>query len=257
VEARLLDANNNTGAQRALFTAQLALADQTTWLPNVPWLAGAVGAANRQVQAAIDAVATRVEAISIGSPAFDPFVDLHWRSTTNNTLSLLGPQTVVGLQNLAALSFRSDLVPTGRNTSTTYPHGGIVVATEIPDPQTGLLQVVRLNGNVRRATGSQRWEWTLASTTRANLSKLVFPGDDGLLLVVRVGVVPRWLPGGQESDSTLSFESAFRILVGSSIIIDDFILGGIILDSVVTEHDITRGGVIRNGRIIGDFTRRG
>jgi hypothetical protein len=257
VEARLLDANNNTGAQRALFTAQLALADQTAWLPNVPWLTGAVGAANRQVQAAIDTIATRIEAISIGTPAFDPFVDLHWRSTTNNALTILGPQTVVGLQNLAALSFRSDLVPAGRNTSTTYPHGGIVVAAEIPDPQTGLLQVVRLNGNVRRATSGQRWEWTLASSTRANLANLVSPFDDGLLLVVRVGVVPRWLPGGQEGDSTLSFESAFRILVGSRILIDDFILDGIILDRVVTEHDIMRGGVIRNGRIIGDFTRRG
>ncbi len=268
VEARLLDANNNAGTQRALFTAQLALADQTSWLPNVPWLAGVVGAANRQVQAAIDAIATRVEAISIGSPAFDPFVDLQWRSTTN-TLSALGPQTVVALQSLAALSFRSDLVPEGR-TSTTYPHGGIVVTAEIPDPQTGFLQVVRLDGNVRRATDSKRWEWTLASETRANLGDLLVPSDgakrtnignlaalavDGLLLVVRISVVPRWLPGGQEDDSTLSFESAFRILVGKGLVIDDYILEGAIRDSVAIEGKIMRGGVIRDGHIIGDFTR--
>jgi hypothetical protein len=255
VEARLLDANNNAGAQRALFTAQLAIADQTSWLPNVPWLAGVVGAANRHVQAAIDALANRVEAISIGSPAFDPFVDLRWRSTTN-TLSALSPETVVGVQNLAALSFRSDLVPTGRSTSTTYPHGGIVVAAEIPDSRTGLLQVVRLNGNVRRATGGQRWEWTLASETRAALGNLVTRGDDGLLLVVRIGVVPRWLPGGQQGDSTLSFESAFRILVGN-IVIDDFVLDGFIRNEVLIEDNIVRGGIVRGGRIIGNFNRRG
>lgn len=256
VQARLLDENALPGAQQALFTAQLALADQTAWLPNVPWLAGVVGAANRQVQAAIDAIATRVEEISQGSPAFDPFVGLQWRSTENNAMSSLGPQTVVDLRRLAAISFRPDLIPQGRNTLAQYAHGGVVVTAEIPHSDTGLSQVVRLRGNVRAANDRSRWEWTLASEMRSALHRLVSRGDEGLLLVVRLGVVPRWLPGGRQGDSSLASEMAFRILVSNSIVFDDFILAGDIRDHVVTEDNILNGGVIRGGRIIGNFIGR-
>ena len=108
---------------------------------------------------------------------------------------------------------------------------------------------------MRRATADKRWEWTLSSESRAALSALVNKEVQGLLLVLRVGVVPRWLPGGVKEDSALCFESAFRVLVGN-LKIDDFLIDGDFRDNVLIERNVMRGGIIRENRVIGNFFNR-
>lgn len=207
VEARLGD---ERALQKSLFTAQLAVASETRWEPRVPWLSGRVGTLNRNLQATTDAIAERLEEVSAGGTTFDPFLDLKWRSTTN-AIADVPTDKPIPLASFAALSFRGDLIPNGRDTTEVHAHGGIVVMPEVLQ-STGLSQVMRLSGNVRKGTSGTRWEWTLSSDARSSLTKVT--DNVFQVMTVRVVVVPRFLPGGREGDSTMAFESAFRMSVG-------------------------------------------
>jgi hypothetical protein len=98
-------------------------------------------------------------------------------------------------------------------------------------------------------------EWTLSGESRGALNRLLGASDDGLVLVARIAVVPRWMPGGQTSDSVVSFESAFRIAVARMVITPFFTVDGLIRSELI-EGDLTRGGVLVNGRFVGGFLNR-
>jgi hypothetical protein len=208
VEARLLDAAGTRTAQTGLFLAQLALAGEISWQPLVPWLAALLTGANRTVQAAIDAVAGRVDQVAASTVTFDPFLGLRWRAT-DNTLQPLNPATPIPLARLAAVAFRADLVPAGRNVTQVTPHGGVRLYAEIPDPVMGPggARVVWLRGQLQQQT--DRWEWTLSSQARAALGKSVPPAQP---FMVRAVVVPRWLPGGVPTDSSAGHELIFQLV---------------------------------------------
>ena len=211
VEARLLDSAGQPTAQRALYLAQLAIAQETAWLPNVPWLAAAVGN-GPQVQAAIDELARRLDQVARATTAFDPFVGLQWRGTDNLDRAL-GAASNVPLSQFAALSFRGDLVPTGRDLTVLSHHGGIRIYADMPEASGGASVVARLTGNVRRA--GTRWEWTLSSEARGALNRLVTTAQPTRVVPVRVTVVPRWLPGGVAGDSDAVHEAMFMLVVGA------------------------------------------
>ncbi|WP_441287813.1 DUF6519 domain-containing protein [Sorangium sp. KYC3313] len=211
VEARLLDGANNPTAQTALFLAQLDVAREITWEPLVPWLAAQLqGAQNWRVQAAIDALAVRVEALAASTNAFDPFVGLDWRSTVDGSLKPVEPRTIVELAQLAALVFRKDLIPPGGDDISL--HSGVRVYAELPQESLGsnvkgLAPVVYVMGNFARGE-SGRWEWTLSSEARSGLAALL-PGRQ--VVPLRVTVVPRWLPGLSPTNSTAVHELVFGI----------------------------------------------
>jgi hypothetical protein len=202
VEARLIDKQGNVTAQKGLFLAQLALASELTWQPKVAWLASILQGPNRNAQEAIDELARRVNVLQQGSGLFNPFEGLRWRNTQNQVFPL-GPTTMLLGVELAAIVFRNDLVPANRNTAATTSHSGIRVYAELPyesNPDTP--QVVRLTGTVVKITDG--WEWRMSSSTRSTISKYY-----NIHIPVRVTVVPRWLPGGIEGDSTQLHEFGF------------------------------------------------
>lgn len=211
VEARLLDRAAQPTGQRALFHAQLAIAQETAWRPLVPWLAAVIGGSNHHLQAAVDAIAVRLDQVAAGTTSFDPFSGAQWRSV-GGQVQPLGPGTMVPLTQFAAVSFRPDVVRGG----TATPHAGIRLYAEIPETGGGVHTVKVLTGNVRIASSGGRWEWTLSSQARGALSKLVTPQAPFHVVPVRITVVPRWLPGAQPTDSSVSHEMLFHLTVGNS-----------------------------------------
>lgn len=219
VEARLLDGAGNPTAQTALYLAQLDLAREIAWEPLVPWLDDVTkdAAPPNNVQAAIDALANRLEQIAASTTAFDPFLGLEWRSTVGGTLTPVDTSTNIPLQHLAALVFRSDLVPpVGRDITQTSQHSGVRVYAEVPDPNatSEVARVVQLKGNVHKAQNG-RWEWTLSSKARSTLDTMLTavmaPNIPSVIAPLRVTVVPRWLPGGIPTDSSAVHELLLRV----------------------------------------------
>ncbi|MGK4004447.1 DUF6519 domain-containing protein [Sorangium sp. So ce1036] len=218
VEARLLDRVNNPTAQTALFLAQLDVAREITWEPLVPWLAAELpGSQNRRVQAAIDTLARRVEELAASTSAFDPFLGLEWRNTTNGALTAVKPQSVILLSEFAALVFRKDfLLPDGRDMRETSLHSGVRVYAELPEERMdtglkGLARVLHVKGNVARGN-LDRWEWTLSSEARSGLMAFLSSVPSGLVVPLRVNVVPRWFPGVLPTDSTVVHELLFGVV---------------------------------------------
>ncbi|AGC48181.1 Pectine lyase [Myxococcus stipitatus DSM 14675] len=206
IEARLVDrAGNATTVQTGLFLAQLALASEVVWQPNVAWLATVLQGPNRNAQEAIDELARRINVLQQESGHLNPFTGLQWRNTSN-AYAALGPNTKVPSTSLAAIVFRDDLVPPGRNTGATTPHGGIRVYVELPyASHADVPLVLNLGGTV--AKGTQGWEWRMSSAARSSISKYY-----NALIPVRVTVVPRWLPGGIDTDSTQVHEFSFEFV---------------------------------------------
>ncbi|MEZ4295100.1 MAG: DUF6519 domain-containing protein [Polyangiaceae bacterium] len=205
VEARLVNRAGTLTQQRGIFTAQLALAGEITWQPLVPWLAALLGTPNQTVQGAIDALAQRLEQSESGAATFNPFLALRWRDTQNQ-INDLGVNASLPLSNFAALVFRNDLVPSGRDLSQLSAHAGVRVYAEVPSDDAGITTVVRLGGTFRRSGGT--WQWTLSSDARSSLSRQMGSASS---VQVRVSVVPRWLPGGRDTDSTTAHDFVFGL----------------------------------------------
>lgn len=218
VEARLLDRANNPTAQTALFLAQLDVAREITWEPLVPWLAAQLpGSQDRRVQAAIDALAKRVEELAKGTSAYDPFLGLEWRNTTNGALTAVTPRTIIPLSEFAALVFRKDLfLPDGRDMRELSLHSGVRVYADLSFENTdtgpmGFGYVVHVKGNFARGN-QDRWEWTLSSEARSVLMALLEGAGPNQVIPLRVNVVPRWFPGILPTDSTLVHELLFGVV---------------------------------------------
>lgn len=209
VQARLLGPSNAPTDQSALFTAQLALAGEITWRPLVPWLAALLNGATSTVQGAIDAVAQRVDQLAGGTASFDPFLGAQWRAT-NGAFNPLGATSVIPLNQLAAVVFRPDLVPSGRDENATTLHSGVRVHAEFPDPAGGDSSVMAITGNFKRGSGG--WEWTLSSQGRGSLNRAINAAGRERRLPLIVTVVPRWLPGGLPTDSSARHELLFQVV---------------------------------------------
>lgn len=216
VEARLLGSESVRTDQAVLFIAQLALAREITWQPLVPWLAALLNGATATVQGAIDAIAQRVDQLAAGSAAFDPFAGLQWRATSG-ALNPLNPRSSIPVNQFAAIVFRPDLVPPNRDPNSTTLHGGVRVYAEFPDTSRGEAAVVNITGSFRRASG--RWEWALSSEGRGALNRALAAAGAGRPVPIVVTVVPRWLPGGEETASSVRHEMLFEFTGTATIVV--------------------------------------
>lgn len=221
VSATLLDGAGNGTPQAALFLAQLALAREITWQPLVPWLAALLGG-RENVQAAIDELAARIDQVATNANLADPFVGIQWRRTSDNARAALNRTASIPWTDLAAVVFRSDLVPAGRDVGQVSAHGGVRVYAELPDGDSrGLARVVQLRGTLARAADGT-WEWRLSSEARAAVVSAVgaSAGNERKFFPIRVDVVPRWLPGGLANDSVVVHELLFNAYTGVRLRLD-------------------------------------
>jgi hypothetical protein len=210
VEARLLDRDGKVTAQSVLFLAQLAIAQEISWQPKVPWLAEQLKGDKRNVQDVIDTLAGLVDQLSRTNTTYQPFLGIGWRSTGGDAVYPFPAGFSIDWPYLAALTFREDLVPSERKTNVTYPHGGVRVFAELWDSAKKQRHLVLIPGNLNRVPAvaqpptPARWEWTLSSEGRGILNTDASSG-----IPMHVQVVPRWLPGGIDGDSTAVHEFMF------------------------------------------------